>query len=89
MLLVFLMMNRQHFLVSHRSVSKISNNWPANMCAYGIEIASLLIMNIEPPDDTYSIVIESTPIKAVFNHDNVLNRRICHNLCGYCIDYEY
>ena len=66
-LLVFLMMNRQHFLVSHMTVSKISNNCPANMSAYGIKIASLLIMNIEPPDDVYSIVIESTPIKAVFN----------------------
>jgi hypothetical protein len=82
-------MNRQHFLVSHRSVPKISNNFPANMRVYGIKIVRLLFMNIEPPDDTYSIVIESTPLKAMFNHNKVLNRRLFHNLWGYCIDYEY
>ena len=59
------------------------------MSAYGIKIASLLIMNIEPPDDVYSIVIESTPKKAVFNLNKVLNWKRCHNLCGYSIDYEY
>lgn len=67
----------------------MSNNSQACIHVYGIKNVSLLIMNIEPPDDSNSIGVESINKKAVFDYSKVLNRRICLKICRYYVDYEY